>query len=68
MIRETDFELLKDKIIKDGYIPSLTEAVELTRHPNRERLWRLADRLRQHFQGDYFDTCSIINARSGRCA
>lgn len=68
MIRETDFQLLENKIINDDYVPTAAEAVELTKGPNRERLWMLADRLRRHFQGDYFDTCSIINARSGRCS
>lgn len=67
MKREIDFDILKHKIIDDGYVPGVSEALELTRRNNRESLWNLADELRRHYQGDYFDTCSIINARSGRC-
>jgi len=67
MIQEIDFDILKRKIIDCDYVPDAKEALELTKRPNRERLWALADELRRHYQGDYFDTCSIINARSGRC-
>lgn len=67
MKKEIDFDTLEKMIADEGYVPDAREAMELTKRPNRERLWALADSLRRRYQGDYFDTCSIINARSGRC-
>lgn len=67
MKKEIDFDTLEKMITDEGYVPDAREALELTKRPNRERLWALADSLRRRYQGDYFDTCSIINARSGRC-
>ncbi len=54
--------------IKEGYRMEYGEAVELERQTPHEALWAMAGRLRTHFLGDGFDTCSIINARSGRCS
>ena len=68
MREQIDFETLKRKIIDEDYLPCAKEALDLTKRPNHEKLWALADELRRHYQGDYFDTCSIINARSGRCS
>lgn len=53
--------------IKDGYRLSWDEAVELAHRTPTEELCALADGLRRHFHGDFIDTCSIMNARSGRC-
>ncbi len=63
-----DCEELKSKIINENYVLGVNEALELTKRRNRENLWKLADELRAHYQGNYFDTCSIVNARSGRCS
>lgn len=54
--------------IVDGYILTPTEALELTQPQNIADLTQLADRLRELSHGNYFDTCSIMNARSGRCS
>lgn len=43
------------------------EAVTLSDSSETEELCSLADNLRRHFTGDYLDTCSIMNARSGKC-
>ncbi len=43
------------------------QAVELYENSSVEELCALADRLRREFRGRALDTCSIINARSGRC-
>ncbi len=43
------------------------EAVELAHEATAEELCGLADALRTHFHGRDIDTCSIMNARSGRC-
>lgn len=43
------------------------EVVELVHEATAEELCGLADALRIHFHGRDIDTCSIMNARSGRC-
>ncbi len=53
--------------IKEGHRLNYDEAVALEHNTPHETLWELAGRLRTHFMKNYFDTCSIINARSGRC-
>lgn len=54
--------------IKDGYRLGYDEAVALMRTIPAEELYALADRLRRHYHGNRIDTCSIMNARSGRCS
>jgi biotin synthase len=46
-----------------------TEAEALIDIPEEHlmRLLAAADRIRLHFKGNTFDSCSLINARSGRC-
>lgn len=53
--------------IQGGYQVSYDEAVELCRTASLDDIMALAGRLREMAHGSYFDTCSIINARSGRC-
>ncbi|MFI3321409.1 MAG: biotin synthase BioB [Rikenellaceae bacterium] len=62
-----EIEILEKKI-KEGYEISLEEVVELVNLEDKSLLYEMADRLRQHFCGHYFDMCSIINARSGECS
>lgn len=57
---------LYDKVL-DGYDISREEALVLYRAPLDE-LCMYADRIRQHFCGDRFDICTIINAKSGQCS
>lgn len=62
-------ESLEEKIIAAGKI-TRAEAQVLLTTPD-ERLLHLlaaADRVRIHFKGSRFDSCSLINARSGRCS
>ena len=54
--------------ILGGYLITPDEALELLRHAETEALCDAADRVRRHFMGDRVDTCSIMNARSGRCS
>ena len=56
------------RIINDGYQITETEALELLRWPDANAIYTAADKVRKALCGDYFDTCSIINARSGRCS
>ena len=59
-------ELLED--IKQGLRWSKESVLELVNECTTEELCQLADSLREHFSGREMGTCSIINARSGRCS
>lgn len=54
--------------IKKGRRLSYEEAVELCAGTDTETLCRTANNIREYFCGNYFDTCSIMNARSGKCS
>lgn len=54
--------------ILDGYLISNEEALELLHGAETDALCDAADRVRRHFMGNKLDTCSIMNARSGRCS
>lgn len=58
--------VLADRI-KEGYRVSEEEALRLAEDNEAGELAGIADELRRHFKGVGFDTCSIMNARSGRC-
>lgn len=60
-------EVLKEKVLNGGQI-SREEAVELSREEDKQSLYRAAGEIRDKLAGRRFDTCSIINARSGRCS
>lgn len=62
-----NFTALEEKI-KAGYRVGYEEALALSETPQKESLYRLADNLRKHYKQDVIDTCSIMNARSGRCS
>lgn len=67
---ETAAELLA-RIVERGLegIPApVDEAMLLADSCPTDRLCDAADRLRRRFDGDRVDTCSIVNARSGRCS
>ncbi len=54
--------------LKEGYRLGYEEAVRLAAAVPIERLCEMAGNLRRHFLGNFLDTCSIMNARSGRCS
>ena len=58
---------LEEKIAA-GYRLGYDEALELMRTTSPGELYELAYRLRTRYQGKRIDTCSIMNARSGRCS
>lgn len=63
-----DIKSLKDKVIGGGQLTpsealSLCEAVP----DQRRELWEAAREISGNFCPSDFDTCSIVNARSGRC-
>lgn len=59
-------EQLYNKILDGGRL-TREEGLELAEAP-LEPLCRLADSLRQHFCGNGFDICTIVNGKSGRCS
>lgn len=59
--------LMFDKIVK-GYKLSQQEVIDLCENLSLEELSKLANDLREHFLGNKVDTCSIFNAKSGRCS
>ena len=44
------------------------QALSLANHPDKEALYEAAHQITRHFMGNKFDTCSIINAKSGNCS
>lgn len=59
-------ESIADRIIAGGSV-SFEEAAELISSADPAPLCAEADRVRAHFFKNRLETCSIINARSGRC-
>ncbi len=56
------------QLIRSGGELGLSQALELAATTEPTALYAGADRLRKEIQGDHFDLCSIINARSGKCS
>ena len=59
-------EELKRRIVEGGSITP-KEAEALASVPERDALCDAADEIRRYFCGNEIDTCSIANARSGKC-
>lgn len=57
---------IKARILSGGEITE-DEALALLSYPNKEELYQAAHEITEHFMGNAFDTCSIINAKSGNC-
>jgi biotin synthase len=60
---------LEERVLSGGKL-SREEAYRLVETPDEDvmHLAAAADRIRIRFKGTQFDGCSLINARSGRCA
>ena len=52
----------------EGKPCSIDDALEIAEKYNLDQICDAADRVRQARQGNDIDTCSIINARSGKCS
>lgn len=59
-------EELKQKVLS-GKLLSSEEALYLLQ-VKKESLYEAAHTITRHFMGQRFDTCSIVNARSGNCS
>ena len=53
--------------IVNGCRFSYEEAVEFARSSSADEMCAIADKVRGHFFKNKIETCSIVNARSGRC-
>ncbi len=62
-------ESVEERVLAGGKIER-SEAEALLNTPDEflQRLLAAADRIRIRFKGSKFDSCSLINARSGRCS
>ena len=60
-------ETLKQHVLSGGMINE-GQARELAAAPDKEALYEAAHQITRHFMGNKFDTCSIINAKSGNCS
>lgn len=60
-------EEAKQYILEGGRITE-EQALSLANHPDKEALYEAAHQVTRHFMGNKFDTCSIINAKSGNCS
>lgn len=60
-------DILKKKVLDGGMI-TREEALKLCNVENKMALYQAAGEIRDKRMGRHFDTCSIINARSGRCS
>lgn len=58
---------LADAIIAGGEI-TFDEAVALITTSQKDELYDQAERITKHFFDDTFDSCSIVNGRSGKCS
>lgn len=59
-------QAIKERILCGGDITE-SEAIALLTYHDKEALYQAAHEVTEHFMGNTFDTCSIINAKSGNC-
>lgn len=62
-----DIDILADKVIASAQGVDREDALSLMQTPYLDSLCDAADRICKAFHGNYFDSCSIVNARSGMC-
>lgn len=61
-----DINSIKDKALR-GELISRQEAAFLAEYPDTDALCDAANEISRKFAGNSVDSCSIVNARSGRC-
>lgn len=62
-----EINILKQRVLDGGSV-SLDEAVALISTPNKEALYNAAEEITRSLCPRVFDSCSIVNARSGLCS
>lgn len=67
MIKQ-EIDDIASKVINSGNGISKTEALALMQADDLDALCDAADRITKTFHSNFFDPCSIVNARSGMCA
>lgn len=60
-------EKLKQHVLAGGLLNE-EQANILAASPDKEALYEATRQITRHFMGNKFDTCSIINAKSGNCS
>lgn len=63
----SEIENIAQRVIATGEGVSKEEALSLMRAPDLDALCDAADNICKAFHGNSFDSCSIVNARSGMC-
>lgn len=66
-MEKSEIEALAGRVIATGKGVSREEALALIATPFLSALCDAADRICKAFHGNEFDSCSIVNARSGMC-
>ncbi len=66
-MEKQDIEDLAEKVISTGKGVSKEEALFLINGQDLDALCNAADRITKAFHSNFFDSCSIVNARSGMC-
>lgn len=64
---KSEIEAIADRVIETGEGVSREEALAFMSTPLLDELCDAADRICKAFHGNAFDSCSIVNARSGMC-
>ncbi|MDE6290319.1 MAG: biotin synthase BioB [Muribaculaceae bacterium] len=62
-----EIDEIADRVIETSSGVDKETAMKLMRTPNLDTLCDAADRICKAFHGNRFDSCSIVNARSGMC-
>ncbi|MDE6019044.1 MAG: biotin synthase BioB [Muribaculaceae bacterium] len=66
-MKPSQINLIADRVISSRKGVSRDEALSLMHTDHIDALCDAADRIRKTFHGNHFDSCSIVNARSGMC-
>ena len=59
---------IADRIIGGERIKTVEELLQIVEETPREELFEACHRITRKLSGDAFDTCSIINVKSGQCS